>query len=142
MTVDNSHHLVAAARRRHGDEHQRAQETIRAAHAAGKRVSVSALAAQAGVSRAFLYAHPDLADAARHVASQAPPAPGLTRVERSSEASLRTKLDALSQRNKELRQENSDLRRRLEMAHGQLRTATPRQGGTPAPSPPACTSSG
>lgn len=129
MTVDNSHHLVIAAQRRHADAHQRAQETIRAAHAAGQRVSVSALAAQAGVSRAFLYAHPDLADAARDVASRATPAPGLTRVERSSEASLRTKLDALTQRNKELRIENADLRRRLEIAYGQLRDSTIRDGG-------------
>ncbi len=105
------------------------QETIRAAHAAGQRVSVSALAARAGVSRAFLYANPDLADAARQVASQATPASGLTRVERSSEPSLRAKLDALTQRNKELRQENSDLRRRLEIAHGQLRSAAVRDGG-------------
>lgn len=129
MTVDNSHHLVAAAARRHADAHQRAQETIRAAHTAGQRVSVSALAAQAGVSRAFLYAHPDLADAARHVASQATPAPGLTRVERSSEASLRTKLDVLTQRNKELRIENADLRRRLEIAHGALRNSSVRDVG-------------
>lgn len=129
MAADNGHHLLAAARRRHDDAHQRAQETIRAAHTAGKRVSVSALAAQAGVSRAFLYAHPDLADAARDVAAQATPAPGLTRNERSSDASLRTKLDALSQRNKELRTENADLRRRLEIAHGRLRTTTAREGG-------------
>ncbi len=127
MTADNSHHLLAAAARRHADAYQRAQETIRAAHAVGQRVSVSALAARAGVSRAFLYAHPDLADAARQVASQATPAPGLTRVERSTEASLRTKLDALTQRNKKLRHENSDLRRRLEIAHGQLRTAPPHE---------------
>ncbi|MEO8095026.1 MAG: DUF6262 family protein, partial [Pseudolysinimonas sp.] len=55
----------------HADAHQRAQETIRTAHATGQRVSVSALAAQAGVSRAFLYAHPDLAAAARRIASSA-----------------------------------------------------------------------
>ncbi len=124
MTTDNSHHLIAAAQRRHAEAHQRAQETIRTAHATGQRVSVSALAAQAGVSRAFLYAHPDLADAARHIASSAPPAPVLTRLERPTEASLRTKLEALTQRNKELRHENNDLRRRLEIAHGQLRTTT------------------
>lgn len=124
MATDNSSHLIAAAQRRHADAHQRAQETIRTAHATGQRVSVSALAAQAGVSRAFLYAHPDLAAAARHIASSAPPASGLTRLERSSEASLRTKLEALTQRNKELRHENTDLRRRLEIAHGQLRTTT------------------
>lgn len=131
MTTGNSHHLLAAAQRRHADAHQRAQETIRTAHATGQRVSVSALAALAGVSRAFLYAHPDLADAARHIASQAPPAPGLTRLERPSEASLRAKLDALTQRNKELRHENTDLRGRLEIAHGQLRTATAREVSPP-----------
>lgn len=38
--------------------------------AAGRRVSVTALAARAGVSRAFIYAHPDLADAARDVGSR------------------------------------------------------------------------
>ena len=45
----------------------------------------------------------------------------------ASEASLQRRLEALTQRNKELRSENQDLRRRLEIVHGQLRAQD--QGG-------------
>lgn len=121
MLADNSHHLIEAAQRRHDDAHQRAQDAIRAAAARGETVPVSALAARAGVSRAFLYATPDLIDAIRQLRSSGERAGAIPTRQRASEASLLRRIEALTQRNKELRTENQDLRRRLEIAHGNLR---------------------
>lgn len=121
MLVDNSRHLVAAAQRRHDDAHQRAQEAIRVAAARGDAVTATGLAARAGVSRAFLYANPDLIESIRQLRAGGE-RPGAVPVrQRASEASLLHRLEAVTGRNKELRTENQDLRRRLEIAHGQLR---------------------
>lgn len=122
MLADNSHHLVAAARRRSQDAHQRAQEAIRAAAARGESVTATTLAARAGVSRAFLYANPDLIEAIQELLSNGQGRPfRATRSQHASEASMLRRLEAITERNKELRTENQDLRRRLEIAHGQLR---------------------
>lgn len=123
MLADNSHHLVAAAQRRHDDAHQRAQEAIRVAAGRGEALSATTLAARAGVSRAFLYANPELIDAIRELRSTGQ-RPGVVPArQRPTDVSLLRRLEALTQRNKELRLENHDLRRRLEVAHGQLRAA-------------------
>lgn len=124
MLADNSHHLAAAAQRRHDDAHQRAQDAIRAAASRGETVSAAALAARAGVSRAFLYANPDLIEAIRQQRSSGERAGVIPQRQRASEASLLSRVEALNQRNKDLRTENQDLRRRLEIAHGQLRAQT------------------
>ncbi len=121
MLADNSHHLIEAARRRHSEAYQRVEDTIRTAHAAGETLSVTAVSTRAGVSRAFVYAQPELADAARKLAPSRTSHLDGQRSERASDASQRTKMAAVTQRNKELRQENQDLRRRLEAAHGRLR---------------------
>lgn len=121
MLADNSHHLVAAAQRRHDDAHQRAQEAIRVAAGRGEAVTATTLAARAGVSRAFLYANPALIEAIRQLRDTGK-RPGATpALQRASDASLLRRLEALTQRNKELRTEVNDLRRRLEITHGQLR---------------------
>lgn len=121
MLADNSHHLAAAAQRRHNDAHQRAQEAIRVAAARSEAITATTIAAQAGVSRAFLYANPDLIEAIRQLrdAGQRPTA--VPARQRATGTSLLRRLEALAQRNKELRVENHDLRRRLEIAHGELR---------------------
>ncbi len=121
MLADNSHHLVAATQRRHDDAHQRAQEAILVAAARGEAVTASTVAARAGVSRAFLYANPDLIEAIRRLRGTGERPGAAPARQRASEASLLHRLAALTQRNKELRTENQDLRRRLEIAHGQLR---------------------
>lgn len=123
MLADNSRYLLAAAQQRHDDAHQRAQEAIRAAAARGEAITATALANRAGVSRAFLYANPDLIEAIRELRSvnpgQRPQATPGRQI--ASEASLQRRLEALTQRKKELRSENQDLRQRLEIVHGQLR---------------------
>lgn len=121
MLADNSHHLVVAAQRRHDDAHQRAQEAIRVAAAHSEAPSATTLAARAGVSRAFLYANPALIEAIRNLRSTGQQPAVVPSRQRATEASMQRRLEALTQRNKELRTENQDLRRRLEIAHGQLR---------------------
>lgn len=121
MLADNSHHLVAAAQRRHDEAHQRAQEAIRVAAGRGEALSATTLAARAGVSRAFLYANPALIEAVRELRSTGQRPGVLPARQRASDASLMRRLEALTHRNKELRTENHDLRRRLEIAYGQLR---------------------
>lgn len=128
MLADNSHHLITAAQRRHDDAHQRAREAIRVAAARGEAVTATAMASRAGVSRAFLYANPELIEAIHELRSgtHTQQRHAITGRENATEASLQRRLEALAQRNKELRNENQDLRRRLEIAHGQLRAD---QGG-------------
>ena len=121
MLADNSHHLAAATQRRHDDAHQRAQEAIRVAAMRGEAVTASTLASRAGVSRAFLYAHPDLIDAIRELRSSGRRADTAPTRQRATETSLLRRIEVLHKRNKELRSENQDLRRRLEIAHGELR---------------------
>lgn len=123
MLADNSHHLITAARRRHDDAHQRANEAIRVAAARGEAVSATAMALRAGVSRAFLYANPEFIEAIRELGNggHTPQRHAVPGRENATEASLQRRLEALAQRNRELRSENQDLRRRLEVAHGQLR---------------------
>lgn len=119
MHADNSAHLIAAARRRHDDARQRVVDALRAARAADRRPSVSALATTARVSRSFLYANPDLVQALQDLG---PNEPTRTNPQRqASHHSLLTRVAALTEKNKTLRAEIADLRRRLEAAHGTLR---------------------
>lgn len=122
MRADNTHHVVAAASRRSLDARQRVQTALQAAQDAGETVTVARLATTAGVSRAYLYSQTDLLGALRELqlANDGRP-PGIPTNQRSSATSLLARIDALASRNKELREENRQLRRRLEAAHGQLR---------------------
>lgn len=120
MHADNSTHLIAAAQRRHEDARQRAVHAILTAQSKGHRLSVSALATTAGVSRSFLYANPDL------LAALAALRPGLpdrhpTTGTSATHKSLISRIAALTEKNKALRTENGDLRHRREAAHGALR---------------------
>lgn len=130
MLADNSHHLIEAAQRRHNDAHQRAHDAIGIAAARSEAVSATTLAARAGVSRAFLYANPELIEAIRQLRGTGQPAGALPARQRASEASLLRRLEALTQRNKELRIENRDLRQRLEVAHGRVRALDQRAGAS------------
>jgi hypothetical protein len=122
MRADNSHHLAAAARRRREQTLARAQQALRELENSGGAVTVAALAAKAGVSRAWVYAEPELRQqihALRGRTLSAPPAP----VERSSDASLRHRLALAHQRIRELTDDNQHLRDQIAQLHGQLRTA-------------------
>lgn len=132
MRADNSHHIVEAARRR--SEHTRAKaiQALRTLDNKGQPVTFEAVAAQAGVSRSWLYAQHDLRaeiEQLRDTGRREPTSPVPAR-QRSSEASLLRRLEAANDRIRRLTKENKDLRERLALALGEQR-ATNSRADTP-----------
>lgn len=60
MRADNSHHVVAAARRRAEQTRGRAIAALRRMDTTGQRINFDTVAAAAGVSRSWLYTQDDL----------------------------------------------------------------------------------
>ena len=122
--ADNTHHLVDAAKRRSADTLHRAHKTLRELGETGQRYTVTDVAARAGVSRAWLYAHTELHDDLRRLTTTATkPPPATTPIERASDTSLRQRLTLAHERIRELDTENRQLRDQLARLHGQLRIA-------------------
>lgn len=120
MPADNRQHLQDAARRRSEQSHRMVRDTLKRFEAHGGPVTVTGIAAAAGVSRTFLYSQPGLLEAvgALRAAGRHEAVP---RRQRATEASLLQRIDALTAKNKQLRSDNATLRRELAAAHGQLR---------------------
>jgi hypothetical protein len=119
--ADNSRYLAEASRRRHDLARDRAAHAIDAAARRGAAVTVSGIAAAAGVSRSWLYTQDDLRAAIAQLVKRGP-APGrLAPSVSASDESLRRRLEASQASGKRLREDNADLRRRLEAAHGEIR---------------------
>jgi Family of unknown function (DUF6262) len=118
--ADNSRYLAEASRRRHDQARDRAARAIDAAAARGAAVTVSGIAAAAGVSRSWLYTQDDLraaiAELMKRRPGRRPPPPAA-----ASDESLRRRLEASQASGKKLREDNTDLRHRLEAAHGEIR---------------------
>jgi hypothetical protein len=98
MRADNSHHLVAAARRRSQTTRDNAVRALRRLDTAGRPITVEAVAREAGVSRSWLYGQPDLRAEIERLrghshSSSAPPVPAR---QRASDASLRRRLEVVS----------------------------------------------
>ena len=117
--------LRQAARRRRSEALERARAALAALARRGERVSFQAVARQAGVSRQWLYTQPELRAAIER--ARATPAAANARdvpvAQRSSEASLRQRLEGVLEENRRLRQENRELRTELALAYGQARQA-------------------
>jgi hypothetical protein len=127
MRADNSHHLVAAARRRALDTQARAVRALRRLDGTGRPVSFDTVAREARVSRSWLYGQADLrAEIIRLRAHSRnlPMSPPVPVRQRASEASLRRRLEAANQQLRRLRAENQRLREELAVALGEVRTAT------------------
>ena len=76
MQADNSHHLIAAARRRSVATQRRAVAAVRRLDTAGTTITFDAVSREAGVSRSWLYNQPDLrAEIERLRQRQGPTAP-------------------------------------------------------------------
>jgi hypothetical protein len=60
MRADNSHHVIAAARRRSQATKRRAVAALRRIDNAGTPVNFQAVAREAEVSKSWLYTQPDL----------------------------------------------------------------------------------
>jgi AraC-like DNA-binding protein len=125
MRADNSHHLVAAARRRALDTRARAVRALRRLEGAGRPVSFDTVAREAGVSRSWLYDQADLRAEITRLRGRSntlPTSPPVPIRQRASDASLRRRLEAANQQLRRLRAENQRLREELALALGEVRT--------------------
>ena len=137
MPANNTAQLADSARRRHELTRGKAIRALRELDRAGAQVTFELVARTAEVSRSWLYSQPDirneiqqLRDTARRTPSSQVPAG-----QRASDPSLRQRLQAACERNRQLTEENRRLRRQLAEALGQLRTpGKPRTSITIRPS--------
>ncbi|MEU4580460.1 DUF6262 family protein [Nonomuraea sp. NPDC023979] len=125
MRADNTHHVVAAARRRAEQTRQRAIAALRRMDAAGQHVTFEAVARQAKVSRSWLYTQEDLRAEIerlrrRHPAASSPPPPER---QRASDPSLLRRLEVATAHIRRLEADNKQLRDALARALGERRAA-------------------
>ena len=128
MQSDNSRHIIDAARQRSQLTRAKAIRTLRTMDAAGEPVTFEAVARQAGVSRSWLYAEPDLRAEIEHLraAHRRAPTSRIPAHQRTSEASLLRRLEAAVDRIRRLTDENTRLRDNLARALGEQRASTSR----------------
>jgi Family of unknown function (DUF6262) len=124
MPADNTDRLAVAARHRHELTRAKAIRALGELARTGDAVSFELVARTAGVSRSWLYSQPDIRGQIQQLRSTTRGAPSspVPATQRASDASLRHRLQAASERNRNLSEENRRLRRQLAEALGQLRT--------------------
>ncbi len=127
MRSDNSQHLLAAARKRSSQTRRRAESAIGRLADADTVVTFDSVAREAGVSRSWLYAQPDMRDEIDRLRKRSqertsPPAAPPER-QRASETSLLRRLEAATYRIRKLEHENRELKNALAQALGQNRQA-------------------
>ncbi len=121
--------LSEAAARRHELTRARAVQALRELDRAGAPVTYAGVAQAAGISRSWLYTQPDISS---HIRRQREKTDGaIPAGQRATEASLRARLTAALDRNKQLADENARLRRQLAPALGDQRSAGVRSGNDP-----------
>jgi hypothetical protein len=120
VRADNSRHIRQAAERRHELTRSKAVAALRDLQNQGGAVTFEAVAAAAGVSRSWLYTQPDLRADIIGLRDDRPQQPRASRSSASTD-SLRARLTASQQRNRELSTENEHLRRQLALALGHAR---------------------
>jgi chromosome segregation ATPase len=108
-------HLAAWQAQRRDRKRAAIREAIRWLNARGAAINFAAVAEAAAVDRSWLYSHEDLAIEIRELRDQGSgPLSARPRQERSSEASLRTRLAAAHQTISEVRGENRALRAEIQ----------------------------
>ena len=123
--------LSEAASRRHELTRARAIQALHELDRAGVPVTFAGVAQAAGVSRSWLYTQPGISSQIRRLRQQADGAGSAGAVpaaQRATDASLRARLTAALDRNKELADDNARLRRQLARALGDQRSARTRTG--------------
>jgi hypothetical protein len=130
MRADNSHQLITAAKRRAAATHKRAVTALRRMHTTGTPITFDAVAREAAVSRSWLYNQPDLRAEIRRLrqAGRRPSQPQIPERQRTSDASLRQRLQLATERVRQLEADNKRLRAALAEALGELRTRPSRAG--------------
>ena len=113
--------LSEAAARRHELTRSRAVQALRELDRAGVPVTFAGVAQAAGISRSWLYTQPDISGQIRRLRKStdgAGSAGAIPAGQRTTEASLRARLTVALDRNKQLANENTRLRRQLARALG------------------------
>jgi hypothetical protein len=122
MSAERTQAIRAAAATRSDDAAARARRVLRELRRRGARVNFAAVGAAAGVSRQFLYTHPELRQEIEQLRDeQHSELSRLPLAERASDASIRARLRAGLDDNQRLREENARLREELALAHGRVR---------------------
>src|SRR5712692_2154288 len=127
MRADNSRHIIAASRRRAEQARQRAIATLRHMDATRQPVTFESVAANARVSRSWLYAQADLRaqiERLRQRQQETPSSPAVPSRQRASGASLLRRLEAASTRIRHLEADNQQLRDALARALGERRASS------------------
>jgi hypothetical protein len=135
MRPDNPAPLAEAAARRHELTRSRAIQALRELDRAGAPVTFASVASAAGISRSWLYTQADIRDQIQRLRDITAGKAGTTipARQRATDASLRSQLAAAHQRNRQLTEENSRLRRQLAHALGDQRAARPQSSNDPPP---------
>lgn len=107
--------LATAARHRHELTRSKAVRALRELDRAGTPVNFEIVARTAQVSRSWLYTQPDLRHEIERLreATQCSPGPSIPAAQRTSDASLLNRLNAATESNRQLTEENNRLRRQL-----------------------------
>jgi len=122
VSTPRSKALRSAAAARSVAAEQRARHAIAELDRRGQPITFLAVAAEAGVSARYLYAHPQLRATIEQLREEQRSAPSRPpRRPRASEESLRARLRGALEENKQLRAENAELRDELALTHGQIR---------------------
>ncbi len=118
--------LSQAAARRHELTRAKAIQALRELDRADTPVTFAGVAQAAGVSRSWLYTQPDISGQIRRLRNSTDGA--IPAGQRATDASLRARLAAALDRNRQLADENARLRRQLARALGDQRSARTRSG--------------
>jgi len=135
MRPDPADRLAQAARRRHEQARAKAVRALRELDHAGTPVTFESLARAAGVSRSWLYTQPDLRAEIEQLREKTGPAPRapIPATQRATDPSLLRRLQAALKRNRDLTQENQQLRRQLAHALGDQRAVGHQARNTAGP---------
>lgn len=126
MRADNSRHLLAAAQQRAEQTRTRAQRALRRLDETGAAITFEAVARAAGVSRSWLYSQTDLraeTQSLRTRTQSASSPPSTPQRQAATDASLLRRLEAATERLRQVEEDNRHLREALAEALGTARTA-------------------
>jgi hypothetical protein len=130
VTPERRTHLGAAAQRRSHDTRQRARAALRRLDETGDTITFAAVAAAASVSRSWLYRDVDIRSEIERLRHATGTRPAVPAGQRATDASLKQRLDTMLDANRDLRQENQQLRDQIAALLGEQRARTaPRPTG-------------
>ncbi len=129
MSDERTTAIGAAASRRTTNAEARVRAVLAASAKSGTEASFVAIAAEAGVSRQFLYTRPELRAEIERLRAQA--VPRLPSRRSADSDSARARLRAALEDKQRLRDENRRLKEELAIAHGELRELRQYRPGPP-----------